>query len=186
MMLSRIKEGVDTLFTNLPESEKVLHALTLFWVLVQIISSNFIHVHADTLWSSINSIAKIHIYSGLLLIPLTLVFVYKVIKRRTIGDMYPWLSGNFTQIKQDLQCLSRVELPESHPAGIAATVEGLGLLALLLALVTGTAWYLSASSTGISPELLKIHKTSVGLIETYFYGHGAMALLHFIHWWREG
>lgn len=100
--------------------------------------------------------------------------------------MYPWLSGNFTQIKQDLQCLSRVELPESHPAGIAATVEGLGLLALLLALVTGTAWYLSASSTGISPELLKIHKTSVGLIETYFYGHGAMALLHFIHWWREG
>ncbi|WP_246335813.1 cytochrome b/b6 domain-containing protein [Vibrio marinisediminis] len=178
MALSRLKDGVDELFVKLPIAEKVLHAFVFVWVLAQIISSNFMHVHTTTLWQNINLVAKAHVYAGLLLVPITLVFCYKVLKRRKLGDMYPWLSGNFTQIKEDLKTLRSFKLVESHPSGIAATVEGLGLLALLLALVTGTLWYFSASSSGISPELLEIHKTSVGLIETYFYAHGAMAILH--------
>ncbi len=184
MSLSRIKQGIEELFANLPHAEKALHALVLIWVLTQIISSNFMHVHADTIWSSVNQVAKLHVYGGLLLLPISLLFIYKVLKRRTIVDMYPWLSGNFSQIKADIQTLRQFTLPKTHPAGLAATVEGLGLLALLLALVTGTLWYIVASSSGIAPTLLSIHKTSVGLIETYFYAHGAMALLHYIQWWR--
>ncbi|HAS61182.1 MAG TPA: hypothetical protein DCS35_00610 [Vibrio sp.] len=185
MALSRLKEGIDELFVNLPKSEKLLHALVLFWVLAQIISSNFMHVHASTLWESINLVAKVHVYAGLLLVPITLVFFYKILKRRKLADMYPWLSGNFAQIKQDLKTLRSFKLLESHPGGVAATVEGLGLLALLLALATGALWYFNASISGTSPQLLEIHKTSVGLIETYFYAHGAMAILHYIHWWRS-
>ncbi|MGF1688867.1 cytochrome b/b6 domain-containing protein [Photobacterium japonica] len=184
MPLSRVKKGVGALFAELPTSEKVLHGLSLVWVLLQIISSNFMHVHADTLWGNINLMAKFHVYSGLCLLPITLVFVYHVIKRRTIADMYPWLFGHFSQIKKDINVLRTLRLPESHPAGLAATVEGLGLLALLLALVTGTLWYLGASNAGTSPQLLEIHKTSVGLIEAYFYAHGAMGLLHLLQWWR--
>ncbi|MCY9802576.1 cytochrome b/b6 domain-containing protein [Vibrio scophthalmi] len=185
MALSRVKEGVDELFADLPKSEKVLHALILVWILAQIITSNFMHVHADTLWGNINLTAKLHAYGGLCLLPITLVFVYRVIKRRTIADMYPWLSGNINQIKQDIKVISTLRLPESQPAGLAATVEGLGLLALVLALLTGAIWYLVASNSGTAPQLLEIHKTSVGLIETYFYAHGGMALLHYIHWWRN-
>lgn len=184
MTLSRVKEGVDELFANLPKSEKVLHALILVWVLAQIISSNFMHVHADTLWGNINLMAKFHVYSGLFLIPITLVFLYRVIARRKITDLYPWLSGNFEQIKKDMAVIRTFRLPESHPSGLAATVEGLGLLALLLALFTGSIWYLFASNSGTSPLLLDIHKTSVGLIEAYFYAHGFMGILHFVQWWR--
>lgn len=184
MALSRVKEGIDELFADLPTSEKVLHALILIWVLAQIISSNFMHVHADTLWGSINLTAKFHAYGGLCLLPITLVFVYRVIKRRTIADMYPWLSGNVDQIKQDIKVIRSFRLPASQPAGLAATVEGLGLLALLFALVTGAMWYLVASNSGTAPQLLEIHKTAVGLIEAYFYAHGAMGMLHFIQWWR--
>ena len=185
MALSRVKEGVDELFAALPKSEKVLHALILIWVLVQIITSNFMHVHTTTQWDTINLVAKYHVYAGLLLVPIALVFFYKILMRRKIADMYPWLCGNFTQIKKDIKTLCSFKLLEPHPSGVAATVEGLGLLALLLALVTGAAWYIGASTSGTSPDLLEIHKTSVGLIETYFYAHGGMALLHYIHWWRN-
>ena len=185
MTLSRVKAGVDALFVKLPKSEKVLHFLILIWVLTQIISSNFMHVHPDTLWGSINFMAKFHIYSGLGLIPITIVFCYTIIKRRKLADLYPWLHGNFSQIKLDINIIRTLHLPKSHPAGLAATVEGLGLLALALALVTGSMWYLSASNCGISPLLLDIHKTSVGFIEAYFYGHGFLALLHFAQWWRS-
>ncbi|WP_232055236.1 hypothetical protein [Vibrio taketomensis] len=93
--------------------------------------------------SGINQVAKLHVYGGLLLLPISLLFIYKALKRRTIADMYPWLSGNFSQIKADIQTLRQFTLPKTHPAGLAATVEGLGLR-LLLALVTGTLWYIVA------------------------------------------
>ncbi|WP_345197260.1 hypothetical protein [Kistimonas scapharcae] len=38
--------------------------------------------------------------------------------------------------------------------------------------------------TATAPLLLSIHKTSVGAIECYFYGHGGFALLHLVSWWR--
>jgi len=37
----------------------------------------------------------------------------------------------------------------------------------------------------MSALLLEIHKTSVGLIETYFYAHGLFGLLHLVKWWRS-
>lgn len=184
-MVSRITEGFNALFENLPKSEKILHLLILIWVLAQIISSSFMHVHPDTSWNSINTISQFHMYSGLILLPITLIFMAVVIRRRKLSDIYPWLYKNIDVIREDIKTLLTFQLPKARPGGLAATIEGLGLLALLLALVTGCLWYAAASTGDMSALLLEIHKTSVGLIETYFYAHGLFGLLHLVKWWRS-
>ncbi|OCH27747.1 hypothetical protein A6E13_08350 [Aliivibrio fischeri] len=183
-MNSQLKEGVNVLFERLPLSEKILHLLVLLWVLMQIITSNFMHVHSDTRWADINVVSYVHAYGGLLLFPITLLFLWKIIKRRKVSDIYPWLHKDISEVKKGIKTLSTFRLPEVRPGGLAAVIEGLGLLALLLALVTGALWYIMASNGNISPQLLEIHKTSVGLIEIYFYGHGLFGLLHLVVWWR--
>ncbi len=94
------------------------------------------------------------------------VFFVVVLSRRKVTDLYPWLSGNFGRIIEDIKVLRTFKLPEARPAGLAATIEGLGLLALLLAAVTGTLWMISFLSNNTSdPDFLAIHKTAVGAIE---------------------
>ena len=183
-IIQKARKGVSFLFIHLPKTEKWLHVLVLSWVLWQLLLSFGMHVHANTPLAAITVIDKLHIYGGLGLLVLTVIFFSIVISRRKVADLYPWLSGNLTGLKADISTLLSRKLPEAAPGGLAATIEGLGLLALLLAVFTGLLWY-SAISLGlsISPDLLAIHKTSVGAIEVYFYGHGTFAFLHLLTWW---
>jgi hypothetical protein len=180
-MLSKIHNAFNYLFKDLPTSEKVLHHAIILWVLLQIISSSFMHIRRDTLWSDINWVSQLHIYSGLVLLFVSILFFIKVINRRKATDIYPWIYKNVNVITEDIKTLLTFRLPETRPAGLAATIEGLGLLALLLAVTTGMLWYLSVGYSDLTPLLLKTHKTSVGLIEIYFYGHGLFGLLHLIN-----
>ncbi|MGR5132302.1 cytochrome b/b6 domain-containing protein [Vibrio alfacsensis] len=184
-MENKLKLGLKTLFETLPNIERYLHFAVLFWVLLQLLSSGLMHVHGDTELSQISDLAFIHIYSGLALLPVCLIFATKVIMRRKIQDLYPWVSGNYHAIKEDIESVLKFELPEAKPSGLAATVEGLGILALILAVVTGSMWYLVVLTSGPSEWLLSIHKMSVTFIQVYFFGHALFALLHLVQWWRE-
>ena len=185
LIKQKFATGIAVLFAHLPSAEKTLHFIVIFWVLWQLISSSLMHVDGDTLWPQIELLAKIHAFSGVGLMVIALVFFIKVVTRRKLTDLYPWLYRNFSVIKADLYCLARLQLPEPKPAGLAATVEGLGLLALLLAVCSGFIWLLVAYFYGSAALLLDVHKTSVGAIEAYFYAHGGLAILHFIVWWRK-
>ncbi|MGI2257962.1 cytochrome b/b6 domain-containing protein [Shewanella sp. GXUN23E] len=183
---SKLSRGINDLFSGLPPLEKWLHALILTAVILQIISSSFMHIHADTLQNSFGTVDWYHIIVGLGLLLLTPVFMGILLKRRTWRDLYPWLAGNFSVIKEDIGILRTFSLPPSRPAGLAACVEGLGLLALLAAVLSGALWFTSMRQGWTeTADLLSLHKTLVGLIETYVYGHGGFALLHFIAWWRK-
>ena len=143
------------------------------------------HVHGDTVLANISGVALLHIYGGLLLIPLALTFTVKVLSRRKCCDLYPWAYGRFDVIKQDIQSLIKLKMPLAKPSGLAACIEGLGIFALLLALVTGGGWYWFLTTQGPSQLLLSIHKLSVTFIQVYFIGHASAALLHLFVWWRK-
>lgn len=182
----RFGSGISFLFSKLPHSEAILHAFVMTTVLLQLLSSFFMHVHATTPLATLSAIDWYHVYAGLGLLLLTPVFMALMLKRRHWRDLYPWLGGNLSQIKADICSLLDRQLPEAKPAGLAATVEGLGLLALFLALISGTVWLLAMlQGWSDAPDLLKLHKALVGLIEAYVYGHGGFALLHLIVWWRR-
>ena len=179
-------QGVSYLFHRLPASEVWLHAIVMSVVLLQIFSSFFMHVHGDTGLAALTAVDWYHITAGLGLVLLTPVFMALLLKRRHWQDLYPWMRGDFTQIKMDISTLVSKHLPDAKPAGLAATVEGLGLLALLLALISGASWLAGLySGWSFTPALLELHKTLVGLIEAYVYGHGGFALLHLVVWLRN-
>ncbi|MDD1779899.1 cytochrome b/b6 domain-containing protein [Enterovibrio sp. ZSDZ35] len=178
-------KGLSYLFSNLPKVEKWFHFVVVAWVIAQLLSSFGMHVHGDTPASALTLVDKFHMYSGIALAPISLIFFTLILKRRTIATMYPWLFMDFAVIKQDIQSLFKLQLPDARPKGLAATVEGLGLLALLLAIATGLLWYVFFTRDGSAPFLLSIHKTAVGAIEAYFYGHAIFALLHLINWMRK-
>ncbi|MEC4724375.1 hypothetical protein HWQ46_02280 [Shewanella sp. D64] len=183
-VIKKARKGISFLFAHLPKTEKWLHALILFWVLWQLLLSFGMHIQGDTPFGKITVIDKLHIYGGLGLFILTIIFFSTLLNRRKVADLYPWLSGNLHGLKSDLHTLLSRRLPDPTPGGLAATIEGLGLLALLLAVFTGLLWYSSISlGLSISPDLLAIHKTCVGAIELYFYGHGTFAFLHLLTWW---
>ncbi|TEW55562.1 hypothetical protein E2R68_04020 [Psychromonas sp. RZ22] len=177
-MFLRTRKTFNALFENLPTSEKILHLTVVIWVSLQIISSYFMHVHSTTLWADINLMSQFHVYSGLLLFVITSIFFMKILNRRKAKDIYPWLYKDFDGIKQDSKTLMAFRLPTSRPGGLAATVEGLGCIALMIALLTGIVWYVTVGNGVLSPVLLKTHKVSVGLIEAYFYGHAFFGFLH--------
>ncbi|MGS0680543.1 hypothetical protein ACVBIL_05190 [Shewanella sp. 125m-7] len=183
-IMLKTRKGISFLFIHLPKAEKWLHLFVLSWVLWQLLISFAMDVHGNTPFSQMTIIDKLHIYGGLGLFILSIIFFIIVLHRRKLADLYPWLTGNFSGLKSDLKVLMSLRLPEAAPSGLAATIEGLGLLALLLAVATGLLWY-SAITLGFSfaPELLQFHKISVTAIEVYFYGHSTFALLHLLTWW---
>lgn len=183
--LQKAYKGISFLFHHLPRSEKWFHALVMLWVIWQLLTSLGMHIHDNTPFNAFTLIDKLHIYGGVCLFLPAVLFFALVLYRRKVADLYPWLKGNWSKLKDDLHSLVLLRLPEASPGGLAATVEGLGLLALLLAVTTGLLWYIAATQvSSTAPLLLEIHKTSVGAIECYFYGHSAFALLHLLGWWR--
>lgn len=179
-LTTRLSEGISYIFSSLPKVEQYFHLLVVIWVITQVVSSATMNVHGNTPPTEFDAFDKFHIYSGMLLIPTALLFCIIIIRRRSFHDMYPWIWGDFSTIKQDIRTLSQFTLPKAHPRGLAATVEGLGLLALVLALATGSTWWLLITADNTAPIALSIHKMAVGAIELYLYGHATFAVLHLL------
>lgn len=184
-MTHKIKRAISALFAKLPFAEQCLHAAVIIWVLTQFISSAFMTVKGEMPIDQLAWFNFIHIYSGAGLFVLALIFSAVVIKRRKLMDLYPWAFGRTKIIKADIKTLCAFKLPKARAAGLAASIEGLGILALWLALVTGALWYLYSTTYGPSPLLLNAHRLLVTFIQVYFIGHGAMALLHFVGYLKK-
>lgn len=93
--------------------------------------------------------------------------------------------GRFSQISTDIKMLIKFKLPDSSPKGLATSIQGLGLGALTLVVLSGITWFiLWLQYSSFANETKNIHKTLTGLIEAYIIGHGAMGLLHFILWYK--
>jgi cytochrome b561 len=165
-----------------PPVVRFLHIIILCLVLSQIIISNFMGFNDN------GEVSKkiveyygtwIHIGTGLTLLPLTFVFIYIELKRHGIKYFFPYFYGDFSQLKKDLQQLKKIELPEPDAYGIAAIVQGLGLGALTLVVLSGFTWFLSWIYMAPWAESIKeLHKLLTGLIEAYVVGHGGMGVLH--------
>ena len=165
-----------------PPVVRFLHITILCLVLSQIIVSNFMGF-ADNGEISKKTVEYygtwVHIGTGLSLLPITFIFVYIELKRHGIMYFFPYFYGNFSQLKKDIQQLKQFELPEPSAYGIAAIVQGLGLGALTLVVLSGFTWFLSWIYMAPCADSIKeFHELLTGLIEAYVIGHGGMGMLH--------
>ncbi len=160
----------------------VLHLIILLLVISQIISSEFVEIEDNGEISS-NTLeyigSWIHFITGMVLFPIALAFTFIELKTHGIKYFFPYLWKDYDQIKADFDQLKKFQLPESSPKGIAPVVQGLGMGALLLVLLSGLSWFLLWNSgVGFAESVMEVHELLTGLIETYIFAHGAMGLLH--------
>ena len=82
-----------------------------------------------------------HAMVGLAVLPLGLIYCAAC----TVGGRwrlyFPWAAGQFSGMSADLSGIFRGERPGSEGGGLFATVEGLLLVALLAASITGALWF---------------------------------------------
>lgn len=92
-----------------------------------------------------------HIGLGMVALLLALTFTISCIRHGRWRLYFPWLAGEFGQLGRDLRGLLRREVPSSEGGGLFALIEGLLLLALLAAALTGGLWlYAQGSAEAVS------------------------------------
>jgi len=172
----------DYMWEKQSTTVRFFHFAILVLVISQIITSNFMG------FTSTGEIKKnlvdfygtwTHIVTGLTLFPLAFAFIFVELKTHGFNYFFNYLSGDFSQIKKDISQIKQLKLPDANANGIATLVQGLGLGALALVLLTGSAWFLSwISGAPWAKSIKELHELMTGLIEAYVAGHGFMGLLH--------
>jgi cytochrome b561 len=161
---------------------RYLHYLILVFVLFQILISNFIEINHDGVISFdiVEYYATwAHISIGLLLFFLTIIFITVELSKHNFSYFFPYLSGDTSQLKSDINQLKSLKIPEAEPKGLATIVQGLGLGALLLVVLSGSIWFLLwLYGSSLNSDVKEIHETLTGLIEAYVIGHGSLGLIH--------
>lgn len=164
---------------------RFLHLAVLLLVLSQIVVSNLIDV-TDSGEISSNFIefygTWAHIVTGLSLVPLAIIFIVVEFKQHGFSHFFPYVFGDNEQLKADFAQLKQGQLPEPTNRGIAASVQGLGLGALVLVLLSGSVWYF-AWSNGLAwaEDMQELHGLLTSLVITYFFAHAIMGLLHIFY-----
>ncbi len=185
-MLKTIKDYFNE---KLPPVIRYCHFLIIFLVIAQILISEFIHVDkAGKLeQQGITYFATwTHIGIGLFMVAIASIFTIIELRKHGFAYFFPYLFGDFEQIKSDIRALTHFNLPEATAKGLAATVQGLGIGALLLVVFSGLAWFiLWQSGSPFAHEIAELHELLTGLIEAYIIAHGALGILHIYHAYKK-
>ncbi|MGK3223577.1 cytochrome b/b6 domain-containing protein [Enterobacter soli] len=161
---------------------RVLHIIVAVLVLLQIVNSNLTERGALNNLSLAGIVTWFHVISGLALIVLGIIMLGWMLKQRGFRYYFAWLALDFKGVIEDVRVLFSFRLPEAHAGGIAAIIQGLGVLALLGVAICGGLWFalntLYGPSSALAESVLHFHKFLTVFIETYFWAHGAMGLIH--------
>ncbi|HEY4467972.1 MAG TPA: cytochrome b/b6 domain-containing protein, partial [Klebsiella sp.] len=110
---------------------RILHIIVAVLVLLQIINSNLTESEALSDHTLTGIVTWFHVISGFALIVLGGIMLVWMLKQRGFRYYFAWLTLDFRGIVEDIKMLMSFRLPEAHAGGIAALIQGLGVLALL-------------------------------------------------------
>jgi hypothetical protein len=160
---------------------RVLHLLVILLVASQLITSDFVDLdHARRIGDSVSFDfgTWTHILPGLTLAVIATIFVLKY--------FFPYVWGDLSQLKTDVRTLASRKLPETASGGLPAVIQGLGLGALTLTLLSGLSWFLLVQAgSGLAHAAIELHQMLTGLVVAYVIGHGGMGVLHIFLWMRS-
>lgn len=158
---------------------RVVHALVIFFCLLQFMSSWWMQVSG----ASASFSAWYHMWGGTSLCCLAIIQVVISLTKRGVRHFYPYLWGDTEQLVKDIKQSLHFKLVGPRPKGLGAVVQGLGLGALLLTAFSGLYWFwLWQAASPKADTLRMVHDVASFLLILYFLGHGTMALLHFVVW----
>lgn len=153
-----------------PPVLRFLHALVVCLIAVQVLAQLF-------------GLGTVHIMLGLVLSMLGLGLVAFGIGMRGPRHYFPYLWGDMDQLARDVAAIRGGKLIIApRPKGLACVVQGLGMGALGMTLLTGLWWFRSWQMGDVSHTAASLHSLFAWLLMAYAVGHGGMALGHFFFW----
>ena len=162
-----------------PPLLRSVHVAVIVFVLLQFLTSMSMEVTLE----GPSPLAWIHIIIGMALCLLVLALVTLSIKKRGLRNFFPYLWGDMGQITKDVAAIRGGKLIIApRPKGLACVVQGLGMGALTMSLITGLWLFRSWQMGEISHAAANLHGIFVFLLLAYAIGHGGMALGHFFFW----
>lgn len=165
-----------------PPALRMTHALLIFFVLLQFLSSIFMVIGG----TRASFTGWLHMWGGASAAALMLLLTGLSLKHRGLKYFYPYLWGDISQLWRDVRASLRFKLVPPSPGGLGAVLQGLGLVALWLTAVSGLLWFaLWQADVTAAPALRTAHGWLAWLMVLYVIGHGGMELVHFIDWQRK-
>lgn len=159
-----------------------LHILVALLILAQIINSNLTQRKALGQWSVTGIVTWLHIIAGFATLFCGVIMLYWMLSQRGFRYYFSWVCRDFRGIMQDFRTLGKLRLPDAHPGGIAATVQGLGVVSLHIVAVCGGLWFVLntyyGANAALTHQVLHLHKALTLYIETYFWAHATMGIVH--------
>jgi hypothetical protein len=125
-----------------------------------------------------------HVGLGLAALALSLVYAYACLHGRRWRLYLPWLAGRAGGIVRDLAGLGRGRLPSAEGGGLYAALEGLLLLALLAAGVTGAGW-LFVQGTADALAWREVHVLAARCVLGLLVAHVVTVSLHLLDFLRN-
>ncbi len=91
-------------------------------------------------------IAHAHVWLGLAALALSLLYLASCLRGGRWRLYFSWAGGDLAALRADLAALARGRLPGAEGGGLLALIEGLLLLAVVLAGLTGVLWLATAGT----------------------------------------
>lgn len=125
-----------------------------------------------------------HVALGFALLPLALAYTAACTHGGRWRLYFPWLAGDLAALGRDLAGLARGERPMSEGGGLFAVIEGLLLLALLAATITGAGWY-ATQNTDAALDWRAAHLPAVWCFAALLLAHVLAVSLHLVDLVRD-
>ncbi|GIU28326.1 cytochrome b/b6 domain-containing protein [Shewanella sp. MBTL60-007] len=125
-----------------------------------------------------------HVYLGLIAAFLSITFLITTCLKGKWRQYFPWLVGDFSQLKADILGFFKGKIPIAGGRGLFSVVEGVGMLLFLAVGVSGIAWFATqGSSDALMWRGYHIHlaQAFIGFIVV----HVIFACLHLLDFFRN-
>ena len=134
---------MDDLHERLANPVHVVVAIVATWL---VLSSPWVelykHLPPDAGW-----ITRLHVWLGLATLLLAVGYLGLCARGGRWRTYFPWAGGQMDAVRRDLAGLVRGRMPSVEGGGLFALIEGLLLLALVAAGVTGVMWLVAAGTS---------------------------------------
>ena len=155
-----------------------LHGLAGLLAVWLLLSSPWVALYRS-LPADAGFISLAHVALGLVALPVALVYLAAC----TLGGRwrlyFPWLAGAMAAVARDVAGLVRGRRPMSEGGGLLATLEGLLLIALLAAAISGAAW-LAVQGGSAALAMRDVHIVCARTCAALALAHLAGVALHLV------
>lgn len=124
-------------------------------------------------------VARAHVGLGLAAFAICLLYLALCVRGGRWRLYFPWAAGDLAALRSDLAGLARGRLPSAEGGGLLALIEGLLLVAVVAAGLTGALW-LATAGTNEALVWRQWHIGAARVAAALLFAHLAGVVLHVV------